>query len=102
MSSAPNPTRSPSTDRGQNRKSSKVFRLPFQYLRSIPRPAFQSHNQSMERPILDTLETAQEIEDLNLQIKNLRLQLEFRDMQLRTLRVRLNRYGAIIGIEEAA
>jgi hypothetical protein len=56
----------------------------------------------MERPILDTLETAQEIEDLNLQIKNLRLQLEFRDMQLRTLRVRLNRYGAIIGIEEAA
>jgi hypothetical protein len=56
----------------------------------------------MERPNLAELETAREIDDLQLTIKNQRLQLEFAEQQLRTLRVRVTRYEAVLGIEEAA
>jgi hypothetical protein len=49
---------------------------------------------------INNLETAREIDDLNLTIKNLRLQLDFANAQLRTLRVRCNRYEAILGMEE--
>jgi hypothetical protein len=48
------------------------------------------------------LETAREIDDLHLTIKNQRLQLDFAAQQLRALRVRVNRYEAILGMEEAA
>jgi len=83
-------------------RSTKAFRLPFQYHRPIPHPASFSHTQPMERPTINELETAREIDDLHDTIKNQRLQLDFAQQQFRTLRVRLNRYEAIIGIEEAA
>ena len=83
-------------------RSPKVFAFPFQYQRSIPRSASFSHNRRMERPTITELETAREIEDLASRNMNLRLQLEFANQQLRTLRVRLNRYEAVLGIEEAA
>jgi hypothetical protein len=51
---------------------------------------------------LEQLETAREIDDLNDQVKNLRLQLDFANQQNRTLRVRANRYERILGMEEAA
>ena len=83
-------------------KSPKVFRLPFQYVRPIPSPSFKSHNRRMDTSTLDKLETARELDDLNDQVKNLRLQLDFQLLQNRTLRVRVNRYEAIIGMEAAA
>ena len=83
-------------------RSPKVFAISFQYVRPIPRPASVSHNRRMERPNLAELETAREIDDLQLTIKNQRLQLEFAEQQLRTLRVRVTRYEAVLGIEEAA
>ena len=49
---------------------------------------------------IDQLETAREIEDLNVTITNLRLQNEFAQMQLRTLRVRCNRYERTLGMQE--
>lgn len=51
---------------------------------------------------IDQLETAREIDDLHLEVKNLRSQLDFREQQLRMLRVRAARYEAILGMEEAA
>jgi hypothetical protein len=84
-------------------KRSKVFAFPFQYLRPIPRPASPSHNQRMDLLTkIDALETAREIDDLNLTIKNLRSQLDFQHQQNRVLRVRTARYEAILGMEEAA
>jgi hypothetical protein len=53
----------------------------------------------MPKSLLDKLETAREIDDLHDQIKNLRLQLDFQLIQNRTLRVRVARYEAVIGIE---
>jgi hypothetical protein len=102
LSSAQYQTRSPRTDRGQTMKRPKVFAVSFQYHRPIPRPASFSHNRCMERPTINELETAREIEDLSSRNMNLRLQLEFANQQLRTLRVRLNRYESALGIEEAA
>jgi hypothetical protein len=83
-------------------RSTKAFSPSIRHFRTIPRPASFPHNQSMERPTIEALETAREIDDLNLTIKNQRLQLDFAAQQLRTLRVRLNRYEAIIGMEAAA
>ena len=96
------PNQNPRTFPAESLTSSKHIRLSFQYSRPIPTKHPESHNRFMERPTIDALETAREIDDLNLTIKNQRLQLDFAQQQLRTLRVRLNRYEAIIGIEEAA
>jgi len=54
----------------------------------------------MEQSTIDTLETAREIDDLHLDIARLRNQIDFTNMQLRTLRVRCNRYERILGVEE--
>lgn len=72
-------------------KRPKVFAISFQYQRPIPRLTFAPHTQFMERPTINELETAREIEDLHSQVRNLRLQLEFATQQNRSLRVRLNR-----------
>jgi cell division protein FtsL len=56
----------------------------------------------MDPNTVETLEIAREIDDLNLTIKNQQMQLDFRDQQLRTLRVRVNRYERILGMEAAA
>jgi len=54
----------------------------------------------METP--DQLETAREIEELTLDVANLRMQLTYSEQQNRTLRVRTNRYERILGMEDAA
>lgn len=54
----------------------------------------------MEQVILDQLETAREIDDLNLTVKNLRSQLDFQHQQNRILRVRCNRYERILGMDD--
>jgi len=56
----------------------------------------------MEQSTIDKLETAREIDDLNDTIHSQRLTITFQEQQLRSLRVRLNRYEAILGMEEAA
>ncbi len=81
-------------------KSTKAFSPSIRHFRTIPRPAPFRHNSPM--PETAELETAREIDDLHLTIKNQRLQLDFAAQQLRALRVRVNRYEAILGMEEAA
>ena len=81
-------------------KSSKAFRLSFQYPRSIPRPASMTQNQSMERPTTEQLETMREIDDLHSTVANLRRQLDFANQQLRTMRIQVNRYECILGMDE--
>ncbi len=80
----------------------KAFAPAIRYCRTIPRAASSAHTCDMERPTNDQLETAREIDDLHDEIKNLRLQLDYSHQQLRTLRVRVNRYENILGMEEAA
>ena len=80
---------------------SKVFRLSFQYGRTISRPASMPHNQLMERPTTEQLETMRDIDDLQSDIANLRRQLDFAQQQLRTMRIQTNRYEAILGMEES-
>jgi len=81
---------------------SKVFLLIFQYFRSISTSLSTVDNRSMEQSTIDKLETAREIDDLNDTIHSQRLTITFQEQQLRSLRVRLNRYEAILGMEEAA
>ena len=50
----------------------------------------------------EQLENAREIDDLNSQIANLRMQLTHSENQNRILRVQTVRYEAILGIEERA
>lgn len=83
-------------------KRSKVFAFSFRYQRSIPRPASFEQNQSMENITIDELETGREIDDLYMTIANLQNQLDFANMQNRSLRVRVNRYERILGMEEQA
>jgi hypothetical protein len=78
-------------------KTSKVSSPSIRHFRTIPRPASIEQNKRMAQSILEQLETAREIDDLQSQIANQRLQLTFNDQQLRTLRLRLNRYEAILG-----
>ena len=54
----------------------------------------------MERPTTEQLETMREIDDLNLSVANLRRQLDFANQQLRIMRIRMNRYEAILGMDE--
>ena len=41
-----------------------------------------------------------EIDDLNSLVANLRRQLDFANQQLRMMRIRVNRYEAILGMDE--
>jgi len=82
-------------------RSTKAFSPRIRHFRTIPTPASKPHNRRMANT-LEQLETAREIDDLNDQVKNLRLQLDFANQQNRTLRVRANRCEAILGMEEAA
>jgi len=85
----------------KNKRSSKAFNRQTQHFRTIPSPARSLHTSLMERTILiNQLETEREIDDLNLQIKNLRLQNDFAALQMRALRVRCARYECILGMEE--
>jgi hypothetical protein len=54
----------------------------------------------MERPTTEQLETMREIDDLNSSVSNLRRQLDFANQQLRMMRIRVNRYEAILGMDE--
>jgi hypothetical protein len=56
------------------------------------------HNIPAE--IIDHLSDAREIEDLRLQVQQLRAQNGFLSQQMRTLRVRAVRYENILGIED--
>ena len=78
----------------------KVFRFLFQYRRSIPRPAFESHNRRMDPNTLSELH--EEIDDLQALLRNRELQLTWARQQNQQLRVKLNRYEATMGWEEAA
>ena len=48
------------------------------------------------------IEIAAQLAELNENIANLRNQLDFANMQNRSLRVRVNRYERILGMEEQA
>ncbi len=93
-------TRSPMPTEAKPSRSSKVFSFKTQHFRTIPSPARSPHTSLMERTIINQLETEREIDDLNLQIKNLRLQNDFAALQMRALRVRCARYESILGMEE--
>ena len=80
-------------------RKTKVVSLSIRHFRTIPHSAPSPHTCLMDRPTTAELETAREIDDLHDQIKNLRLQLDFQLIQNRTLRVRVARYEAVIGIE---
>jgi uncharacterized coiled-coil protein SlyX len=80
----------------------KVYSPFLQYFRSISTSLSTVDNRSMEQSTIDKLETAREIDDLNDTIHSQRLTITFQEQQLRSLRVRLNRYEAILGMEEAA
>ncbi len=54
----------------------------------------------MEALTKEQLETAREIDDLNLTIKNQRLQLDWEQQKVRILRVRCNRYERILGDDQ--
>ena len=79
---------------------SKVFRLSFQYPRSIPTPFPPVDNRFMDRPTTEQLETMRDIDELQSEAANLRRQLDFANQQLRTMRIQVNRYEAILGMEE--
>ena len=84
-------------------RSPKVFAISFQYVRPIPRPASPSHNRRMDPLTLDETERAQrEIDDLLALIRNKELQISWLRQHNQHLRVKLNRYEAILGMEEAA
>ena len=81
-------------------KIPKVFSPSIRHFRTIPRPTSSPHTCLMERPTTEQLETLREIDELQLDIANLRKQNDYAQMQLRTLRVRVNRYEAILGMDE--
>jgi hypothetical protein len=56
----------------------------------------------MEQNTADEMERAEEIDDLLALIRNLNLQLTWARQQNQQLRVKLNRYEATLGWEEAA
>jgi hypothetical protein len=78
----------------------KAFASCFQYSRSISTPLSTVEDRSMERPTTEQLETMREIDDLNSSVSNLRRQLDFANQQLRMMRIRVNRYEAILGMDE--
>jgi hypothetical protein len=53
----------------------------------------------MERPTTEQLETMRDIDDLQLDIANLRRQLDFANQQLRTMRIQVNRYERVLGMD---
>ena len=59
-----------------------------------------TQNQSMERPTTEQLEILRDIDELQSEAANLRRQLDFANQQLRTMRIQVNRYEAILGMEE--
>ena len=78
----------------------KLFSPSIRHFRTIPRRASSPHTCLMERPTTEQLETMREIDDLNLSVANLRRQLDFANQQLRMMRIRVNRYEAILGMDE--
>jgi hypothetical protein len=83
-------------------KTAKVFSPSIRHFRTIPRHAPFSHNRRMEQNTADEMERAEEIDDLLSLIRNLNLQLTWAREQNQQLRVKLNRYEATMGWEEAA
>ena len=76
-------------------KRPKLFRLPFQYSRSIPRSASKPHNRLMEQATIGEL--LEEIDDLHALLRNRDLQLTWAKQQNLQLRARLARYESQIG-----
>jgi hypothetical protein len=81
-------------------RRTKAFSPYLRHFRTIPRPASSSHNRFMERPTTEQLETMREIDDLHTDVANLRRQLDFANQQLRAMRIQVNRYENILGMEE--
>ena len=53
----------------------------------------------MERPTKEQLETLRDIDDLHSTVANLRRQLDFANQQLRTMRIQVNRYERVLGMD---
>jgi hypothetical protein len=81
-------------------RRTKAFSPYLRHFRTIPRSASSSHNRFMERPTTEQLETMRDIDDLQADIANLRRDLDFANQQLRMMRVQVNRYERILGMEE--
>ena len=72
----------------------------FQYQRSISTHFPPVDNRFMDKPTTEQLETMRDIDELQSEAANLRRQLDFANQQLRTMRIQVNRYEAILGMEE--
>ena len=81
-------------------KALRRFRPLFGTFVPFPAPHPCPQNQSMERPTTEQLETMRDIDDLHSTVANLRRQLDFANQQLRTMRIQVNRYERVLGMDE--
>lgn len=77
----------------------KAFSPSIRHFRTIPRNLTIAHNRYMERPTKEQLETLRDIDDLHSTVANLRRQLDFANQQLRTMRIQVNRYERVLGMD---